>query len=138
MLKPVCGAGSVPFPPVSLHRQVVCLLLRTVFMCSSQGRAYTVSWLVGVQIKVIATFDLWLFIHASNLLPLNSPPHCPTIIFSIRFLFFVVIVVFLNLILSLPFACSLCKLPKTGHSTFISAQLSSDAVSALRKVRVLI
>ena len=30
----------------------------------------TVSWLVGVQIKVvIATSDLWLFIHASNLLP---------------------------------------------------------------------
>ena len=41
--------------------------------CSSQGRAYTVSWLVGVQIKVIATSDLWLFIHASNLLP--STPH---------------------------------------------------------------
>ena len=35
----------------------------------------TVSWLVGVQIKVvIATSDLWLFIHASNLLSLNSPP----------------------------------------------------------------
>ena len=33
----------------------------------------TVSWLVGVQIKVIATTDLWLFIHASNLLP--STPH---------------------------------------------------------------
>ena len=30
--------GSVPFPPVSLQRQVVCLLLRPVFMCSSQGR----------------------------------------------------------------------------------------------------
>ena len=28
--------GSVPFPPVSLQRQVVCLLLRPVFMCSSQ------------------------------------------------------------------------------------------------------
>ena len=32
-------AGSVPFPQVSLQRQVVCLLLRPVFMCSSQGRA---------------------------------------------------------------------------------------------------
>ena len=68
-------AGSIPFPPVSLQRQVVCLLLQPVFisgeslhcflvgspsvpaeagclllqpvfMCSSQGRAYTVSWLV--------------------------------------------------------------------------------------------
>ena len=35
----LCWAGSVPFPPVSLQRQVVCLLLRPVFMCSSQGRA---------------------------------------------------------------------------------------------------
>ncbi len=51
-------SGSVPFPPVSLQRQVVCLLLWPVFMCSSQGRAYSVSWLVGVQIKVIATSDL--------------------------------------------------------------------------------
>ena len=25
--------GSVPFPPVSLQRQVVCLLLRPVFIC---------------------------------------------------------------------------------------------------------
>ena len=58
VLKVVCWAGSGPFPPVSLQRQVVCLLLRPVFMCSSQGRAYTVSWLDGVQIKVIATSDL--------------------------------------------------------------------------------
>ena len=34
------------------------------------------------------------------------------VLFSIRFLFSVVIVVFLSLILSLPFPCSLCKLPK--------------------------
>ena len=51
VLKLVRWAGSVPFPPVSLQRQVVCLLLRPVFLCSSQGRAYTVSWLV--QIKVM-------------------------------------------------------------------------------------
>ena len=30
-------AGSVPFPPVSLKRQVVCLLLWPVFMCSLRG-----------------------------------------------------------------------------------------------------
>ena len=53
VLKVVCWAGSVPFPPVSLQRQVGCILLRPVFMCSSQGRAYTVSWLAGVQIKVM-------------------------------------------------------------------------------------
>ena len=46
VLEPVRWAGSVPFLPVSLQRQVVCLLLRPVFMFSSQGRAYTVSWLV--------------------------------------------------------------------------------------------
>ena len=39
VLKPVRWAGSVPFPPVSLQRQVVCLLLWPVFMFSSQGRA---------------------------------------------------------------------------------------------------
>ena len=61
-----------PFSP-SVPAEAGCLLLRPMFMFSSQGRAYTVSWLVGVQIKVIATSDLWLFIHASNLLP--STPH---------------------------------------------------------------
>ena len=29
--------GSVPFPPVSLQRLVVCLLLRPMFMCSFSG-----------------------------------------------------------------------------------------------------
>ena len=48
VLKVVCWAGSVPFPPVSLQRQVVYCCGQ----CSSRGRAYTVSWLVGVQIKV--------------------------------------------------------------------------------------
>ena len=35
VLKPVRWAGSVPFPSVSLQRQVICLLVRPVFMCSS-------------------------------------------------------------------------------------------------------
>ena len=52
VLKLVRWAGSVLFHPVSLQRQVVCLLLRPVFMCSSQGRAYTVSWLVGANKKL--------------------------------------------------------------------------------------
>ena len=78
VLKVVCWAGSVPFPPVSLQRQV---LFNCCGWCSCfhQGRAYTVSWLVGVQIKVIATSDLWLFIHASKLLSLNSPSPLPYI-----------------------------------------------------------
>ena len=29
VLKVVCWAGSVPFPPVSLQRQVVCLTVAT-------------------------------------------------------------------------------------------------------------
>ena len=39
-----------------------------------QGRAYTVSWLVQIKSYVIATSDLWLFIHASNLLPSLPTP----------------------------------------------------------------
>ena len=38
VLKVACWAGSVPFPTVSLQRQVVCLPLRPVFMFLSQGR----------------------------------------------------------------------------------------------------
>ena len=38
VLKLVRWAGSVPFLPVSVQRQVVCFLLRPVFMFSSQGR----------------------------------------------------------------------------------------------------
>ena len=52
-LKVVCWAGSVPFPPVSLQRQVVCLTVAAGVHVFSSGRAYTVSWLVGVQIKVM-------------------------------------------------------------------------------------
>ena len=37
MLKLVRWAGNVPFPPVSLQRQVGCFLLRPVFMFSSGG-----------------------------------------------------------------------------------------------------
>ena len=54
VLKVVCWAGSVPFPPVSLQRQVVCLLLRPVFISGESLHCF----LVGVQIKVIATSDL--------------------------------------------------------------------------------
>ena len=69
VLKPVCWAGSVPFPPVSLQRQVVCLLLWPVFISGESLHRF----LVGVKSYVIATSGLWLFINASNLLP--STPH---------------------------------------------------------------
>ena len=53
MLKLVRWAGSVPFPPVSLQRQVGCLLLRPVFM--GGGHCF----LVGTNKSyVIATSDL--------------------------------------------------------------------------------
>ena len=69
VLKLVRWASSVPFPPVSLQKQVVCLRLRTVLMWSSHGESLH-CFLVGVNKSyVIATSDLWLFIHASNLLP---------------------------------------------------------------------
>ena len=83
----MCWAGSVPFPPVSLQRQVVCLLLRPVFISGESLHCFLVGWCTNKS-YVIATSDLWLFIHASNLLSLNSPsplpykswrhPHSPT------------------------------------------------------------
>ena len=50
----ICVLGRQrPFPP-SVPAEAGCLFtVAAVFMCSSQGRAYTVSWLVGVQIKVM-------------------------------------------------------------------------------------
>ena len=65
--------GSVPFPPVSLQRQVVCLLLRPVFMCSSQGRAYTVSWLV--QNKKLCYSNLRLVTLHPCFQPASLTPH---------------------------------------------------------------
>ena len=72
VLEPVRWAGSVPFPPVSLQKQVVCLLLWPVFISGESLHCF----LVGVQMKsyVIATSDLWLFIHASNPLPSLPTP----------------------------------------------------------------
>ena len=59
VLEVVCWAGSVPFPPVSLQRPVVCLLLRPVFMCSSGEslHCFLVGWYTNKS-YVIATSDL--------------------------------------------------------------------------------
>ena len=71
VLKLLHWASRVPFPPVSLQRQVVCLLLRPVFISGESLHCF----LVGVKKSyVIATSDLWLFIHASNLLPSLPTP----------------------------------------------------------------
>ena len=69
--------GSVPFPPVSLQRQAVCLLLRPVFISGESLHCFLVGWCTNKS-YVIATSDLWLFIHASNLLPSTPHPHSPT------------------------------------------------------------
>ena len=79
VLKVVCWAGSVPFPPVSLHRQVVCLTVAAgvhVFSSGESLHCFLVGWCTNKS-YVIATSDLWLFIHASNLLSLNSPSPFP-------------------------------------------------------------
>ena len=44
VLKPVRWASSVPFPPVSLQRQVVCLLLWPVFISGESLHCFLVGW----------------------------------------------------------------------------------------------
>ena len=49
VLKVVCWAGSVPFPPVSLQRQVVCLTVAAGVHVFSSGESLKVViflWLV--------------------------------------------------------------------------------------------
>ena len=49
-----------------------------ICLCLFQYRhCFLVGWCTNKS-YVIATSDLWLFIHASNLLPLNTPHHSPT------------------------------------------------------------
>ena len=67
--------GSVPFPPVSLQRQVVLFADVAgvhVFITGESLHYFLVGWCTNKS-YVIATSDLWLFIHASNLLPLIIP-----------------------------------------------------------------
>ena len=53
LLKVVCWAGSVPFPPVSLQRQAICVTVAAGVHVFIRGEPTLVSWLVGVQIKVM-------------------------------------------------------------------------------------
>ena len=80
VLKVVCWAGSVPFPPVSLQRQVVLFADVAgvhVFISGESLHCFLVGWCTNKS-YVIATSDLWFFIHASNLLPSTPHPHSPT------------------------------------------------------------
>ena len=60
VLKVVCWAGSVPFPPVSLQRQVVCLTVAAsvhVFSSGESLHCFLVGWCTNKS-YVIATSDL--------------------------------------------------------------------------------
>ena len=60
-------------------------VLNVLFACVFSN---TDCFLVGVQIKVIATSDLWLFIHASKLLRSTPHPNSPTLVSDFIFIFF--------------------------------------------------
>ena len=60
VLKVVCWAGSVPFSPVSLQRQVVCLTVAAsvhVFISRESLHCFLVGWCTNKS-YVIATSDL--------------------------------------------------------------------------------
>ena len=70
-----------PFSP-SVPAEAGCLFTVAagvhVFISAESLHCFLVGWCTNKS-YVIATSDLWLFIHASNLLPLNSPsPRSPT------------------------------------------------------------
>ena len=75
VLKVVCWAGSAPFPP-SVTAEAGSLSAVAagvhVFISGESLHCFLVGWCTNKS-YVIATSDLWLFIHASNLLP--STPH---------------------------------------------------------------
>ena len=73
VLKVVCWASSVP---PSVPAEAGCLFTVAagvhVFISGESLHFFLVGWCTNKS-YVIASSDLWLFIHASNLLPLNSP-----------------------------------------------------------------
>ena len=75
VLKVVRWAGSVPFS-LSVPAEAGCLLTVAagvhVLISVERLHGFLVGWCTNNS-YVIATSDLWLFIHASNLLP--STPH---------------------------------------------------------------
>ena len=85
VLKVVCWVGSVPFPP-SVPAEAGCLFTVAagvhVFISGESLHCFLVGWCTNKS-YVIATSDLWLFIHASNLLPSTPHTHSPTTIIII-------------------------------------------------------
>ena len=64
-------------PQCPCRGRLSCLLLRQVFISGESIHCFLVGWCTN-KTYVIATSDLWLFIHASNLLPSTPHPHSPT------------------------------------------------------------
>jgi len=78
VLKVVLGRQR-PFSP-GVPAEAGCLFTVAagvhVFISGESLHCFLVGWCTNKS-YVIATSDLWLFIHASNLLPLNSPSPLP-------------------------------------------------------------
>ena len=75
VLKPVRWTGSVPFPPCPCRgRLFVCCCSWCWYLHSGESlHCFLVGWCANKS-YVRATSDLWLFLHASNLLPLLTTP----------------------------------------------------------------
>ena len=93
VLKPVRWARSVLFPP-SVPAEAGCLFVSAagvrVFISGESLHCFLVGWCTNKS-DVTATSDLWLFIHASNLLPLTTPlllPLLPYIMLARTMIFF--------------------------------------------------
>ena len=75
-----------PFSP-SVPAETSCLFTVVagvhVFSTGESLHCFLAGWCTNKS-YVIAASDLWLFIHASNLLPLKSPHHSPTHVYTHR------------------------------------------------------
>ena len=88
VLKPVHWVGSIPFPPVSLQKQVlfVCLFAVAagvhVFISGESLHCFLVGWCAN---KKLCYSNLWLVTLHSCFQPafLNSPPHSLTFVLCI-------------------------------------------------------
>ena len=96
-----------PFSP-SVPAEAGCLFTVAagvhVFITGESLHCFLVGWCTNKS-YVIATSDLWLFIHASNLLSLNSPSPLPYMFYCCCCCFIIIIIVqtdysYVHLILS--------------------------------------
>ena len=105
------------------------------FVCSClfpYKHCFLVGWCTN-RSYVIATSDLWLFIHVSNLLPLNFPPHSPTYprhgryisaVFAVRYLASLFLLFFLMIITG-------CSQQKCAHFSSCHKSLNCCTVKFL-------